>query len=174
MATKKAKAPIKSGHVERSRTTAKKAATGTNTDKKELAQLLYTRNDLNQKEVAARVGVTEKTLGNWIKDGLWNDLKKSLLTTKDEQLRHFYDQLSELNTAIKERDPGSRYADSKEADTLVKISAAIRNMETETNVGQIIEVAREFLNWMQADDLELAKTVTRLFDGFVKDKLKRK
>ena len=142
--------------------------------KKELAQLLYTRNELTQQQVAERVGVTPKTLGNWVKDGMWDDLKKSLLTTKSEQLHFFYDQLNSLNLLIKSRDENARFADSKEADTLVKLTASIRNMETETNVGQIIEVAQEFIAHLQSEDLALAKVVTRHFDAFIKSKLRRK
>jgi len=143
-------------------------------DKKELAKLLFTRNNVSQKDLAARVGVSPQTICNWIKDELWDDLRKSLLISKDEQLRSFYNQIDNLNKAIENRPDGFRYATSKEADVQAKTTASIRNLETETNVAQTIEVAREFINWVRPEDLEQAKLITRLFDAFIKEKLKRK
>ena len=145
--------------------------------KKELAKLLFTRNEFTQKVVAERVGVTEKTLGNWIKEGMWQDIKKSLLLTKDEQLRLFYDQLSNLNNAINKRPVDNRYPDSKEANTQKLIAASIRDLEVETNVSQIIQVAKEFLSWIPEETKEhqeFNNTLTRHFDAFIKERLKRK
>lgn len=157
-------------------TTPKKrgSVTGTNNDKKELAKLLYTRNNLNQKEIAVRVGVTEKTLGVWIRDGAWEDFRKSLLVTKDEQLSFFYNQLDSLNKAIDARPEGFQFATSKEADVQSKLTASIKRLETETNVGQIIDVAKLFISWLSPNDLVQAKAITKLFDAFIKERLKRK
>lgn len=157
------------------RSRVKKPGTSRTTqEKKDLAKLLFTRNNLSQKEIAERVGVDPKTIGKWVKDELWENLRKSLLVTKEEQLRFFYDQLDSLNKAITLRPEGKRYADSKEANTFVMLTTSIRNMETETGVNEIIDVAKAFLNWLRADDLDQAKAITRLFDSFIKERLKRK
>lgn len=152
----------------------KKPGRSKNLDKWELARMLYTNNRLTQKEVALRVGVTEKTLGKWITEGYWEDLQKSLLTTKDEQLRSFYTQLSALNKAISEREEGNRYATSKEADAMCKITAAIANLETETNVGEIMQVSKLLINHIQSEDMKLSKVVARYCDTLIKDRLKRR
>ena len=36
--------------------------------KKGLAEILYTRNNISQKEVAARVGVSEVTMSRWVNE----------------------------------------------------------------------------------------------------------
>ncbi|WP_262908919.1 terminase gpP N-terminus-related DNA-binding protein [Leeuwenhoekiella parthenopeia] len=64
---------------------------------------LDTRNKLTDKEIAERVGVRPNTVGNWIKKYGWEKLRKSLLTTRQEQLIGFYDQLEALNNHIKTR-----------------------------------------------------------------------
>ena len=155
-------------------TVKKKGTSRTSQEKKDLAKILFTRNNLSQKEIAERVGVTEKTVGKWVKDELWDNLRKSLLVTKDEQLHFFYDQLDSLNKAITARPEGKRYADSKEADVFSKLTCAIKNLEVETGVDQIIDVAKSFINWVREDDLDTAKQVTKLFDVFIKERLKRK
>lgn len=143
----------------------------TNVQKKEWAQTLYTQHGFTQKEIAAKVGVAEKTMSKWVNEGTWDKLKKSLLTTKGHQLRMLYDQLDALNTDIASRK--QRYADSKDADTIIKLTAGIRNLETETSVGQIIEVATKFIRHIQSDDLQAAQQVTVLFDTYIKEQLKR-
>lgn len=137
---------------------------------KEYAKSLYIGGGLTQKEIAERVSVTEKTLTKWIKEGKWDNLKKSLLTTKDNQLSFLYDQLDFLNTDISKRD--FKVAVGKEADTIIKLTASINRLETETSIGDIVEVARNFIEFVRQQDLELAKVITNLFDVFITAKMK--
>lgn len=137
---------------------------------KEFAKSLFISGGITQKEIASRVSVTEKTLTAWIKAGKWDNLKKSLLTTKQAQLSFLYDQLDFLNTDIAARD--FKVAIGKEADTIIKLTAAINRLETETSIGDTVEVARNFIEFVRPQDLELAKTITNLFDVFITAKMK--
>jgi len=137
---------------------------------KEYAKSLYIGGGLTQKEIAERVSVTEKTLAKWIKESKWDNLKKSLLTTKENQLSFLYDQLDFLNTDISKRD--FKVAVGKEADTIIKLTASINRLETETSIGDIVEVARNFIEFVRQQDLELAKVITNLFDVFITAKMK--
>jgi transcriptional regulator with XRE-family HTH domain len=137
---------------------------------KEFAKSLYIGGGITQKEIAERISVTEKTLSNWIKKEKWDSLKKSLLTTKQNQLSFLYDQLDFLNSDIAKRD--YKVAVGKEADTIIKLTAAINRLETETSIGDTVEVARNFIEFVRPQDLELAKTITNLFDVFITAKMK--
>lgn len=72
------------------------------TEQKEYAKFLYTEKNLTQKEIAEKVGVTEKTLAKWISEneGEWKKLKKSLMATKANQINSLYEQLDRLNDHI--------------------------------------------------------------------------
>lgn len=137
---------------------------------KEFAKSLYISGGISQKEIASRVSVTEKTLGKWIATEKWDSLKKSLLTTKQTQLSFLYDQLDFLNTDISKRE--FKVAHGKEADTIIKLTAAINRLETETSIGDTVEVARNFIEFVRSQNLELAKTITNLFDVFITAKMK--
>jgi len=141
--------------------------------KKELAKLLFINEYLTQKEIAARVDVSEKTLSKWVNEGDWRRLRQSYLVTKEEQLRRIYEQIDELNTAISMREPGQRYANTRDADTLAKLTSAARNLESEASVSDIISVAKRFLTWLRPNNTEKAKELSALFDAFIKDQLKR-
>lgn len=139
--------------------------------KKDWAKVLYLRENLNQKELAARVGVTEKTISSWIKADNWEQFKSSLIVTKDEELRRIYMQINELNTAIFKRPEGERFAKNGEADTLVKLAATARNLETDTSISEVIEVAKQVLAFIRKDDLAKAQELSNIFDAFIKTKL---
>lgn len=143
--------------------------------KKELAKLLFVKENLHQKEIAERVGVSEKTISKWVNanNEEWKRMRQSLIVTKEEQLRRYYDQLDELNSTILEREPGKRYANSKEADIMSKITTAIKNLENDASVSDIVEVSKRFLNYLRPVNLELAKEVALHIDGFIKEQLKR-
>lgn len=140
--------------------------------KKEYAQVLYLKTPYTQKEIAVRVGVTEKTLGKWIKEGDWEMLKSSLIITKEQELRRMYHQLNELNNNIAGRTEGERYATSKEADIISKLSAAIKSLERDTSIADVVDVFIDFSNWLKEADFEMAQKFIGLQDEFVKHKLK--
>lgn len=144
----------------------------TNSQKRDYAEFLYINGNLSQKEIAEKVEVTEKTIGRWKEENKWEQRKISIMTTKKEELSRMYLQLRELNTNIEQREEGCRYPNSKEADTINKITSAIRNLETETSVGEIIGVAEKFLNFLRKEDIEKAKEIAIYFDTFIKNEMK--
>src|SRR5690606_40471800 len=68
------------------------------------AKILFTQHNLTRKEVSERVGVSEKTVGRWADKGNWDALKRSLLTTKKQQITQLYEQLEWINSHISTRD----------------------------------------------------------------------
>jgi transcriptional regulator with XRE-family HTH domain len=151
---------------------APRAGSRANQEKKDLAKLLFTKNDLSQKEVAARVGVTEKTLGNWVRDGKWEDMRKSLLVTKENELRNLIDQLSELNAAIKNKPEGQRYANSKEGDVQIKITSAIRRLTTEAGLTEVLEISTQILGFTQKNFPEHITIAIKILDAYVQQFLR--
>lgn len=143
----------------------------TNVQKKEWAKTLYMRENLTQQEIAERVGVSRVTVSNWVRAGKWEEQKAGLTLTRQEQVANLYRQVAEINRAISARAEGERFPNSKEADILGKLSAAIRNMEQETGIADIISVLTGFIEWLRPFDLEKAKELTRLADAYIKDKL---
>ncbi len=134
---------------------------------KQLAEHLYLADTkITVKALAEKLGVTEKTLSKWIEEGKWNDKRISLLTTKSQQLSFLYTQLQNLNNVIANREE-QNYANSKEANTITQLTAAIQKLETETSLGNIIQVAKEVVEYVGESDYEKAKEIAKIFDGFI-------
>lgn len=141
----------------------------TNTQKKEWAKSLYLRESMTQQELANRVGVSRVTISNWIKDGKWEEYKAGLTLTRQEQVANLYRQVAEINRAIAERPEGERYATSKEADILGKLSSAISKMEQEVGIADKIAVLTGFIEWLRGIDVEKAKELVGIADTYIKD-----
>lgn len=144
----------------------------TNGQKKEWAKQLFCEGEILQKAIAAKVGISERTIGIWIEKENWKLLKKSLLMTKQEQLANLYDQLTEINEAIKLKPKGERYADSKLADIRSKTTSDIKTLEVESNIGDVFEIGKHFVTFIQKIDFEGSKQVVDYYDAFIKDCLK--
>lgn len=140
--------------------------------KKDWAKLLFLKEQLTQKEIASKVDVSEKTISKWVRDENWQQLRASITITKEESLRRFYMQVNEINDMISSREPGKRFPDSKETDTLVKLTATIKNLETDASVADVIEVFKRFLNFIRPISLEKAQEFIVFQDAFVKSILK--
>lgn len=142
-----------------------------NTQKKEWAKTLYLKENLTQQEIADRVGVARVTVNRWIADGKWEKQKVGLTLTREEQVSNLYRQVAEINSKIAEKPEGERFANSTEADILGKISAAIRKMETDIGIADVISVQTKFIEFLHPIDLEKAKEITQLSDAFIKSLL---
>lgn len=139
--------------------------------KKKNAKALFITGQYQQKEIAELVGVTVQTISRWVNFDKWDVELASLTITKEKQLARYYAQINEINEAIAGRDKGQRYANSKEADILNKLSAAAQKLESETGVRDIVDVSIGLLEWVRGFDVNKAKELSDLFDGYIKTKL---
>lgn len=142
----------------------------TKEQKKDYARQLYLNDSsITQAEIAEKVGVSKVTVCKWVKEGKWQELQTSLLVGKEEQLSRLYRQLRLLNDAIEDREEGKNFAGSKDADAILKITAAIRNLETETNIAEKMATGKEFLAFVRkTSGFDFSKEVAKLFNAYIK------
>ena len=145
-----------------------------NNQKRQWAQLLYTKELLTQKEIAEKVGVSAVTVNRWVDKYDWKAIRDSISLTKESELARVRAQLTALNDEIMNREPGCRYPSSGEADTQVKLSTTIKNLTTEVEINEIIDVSIEFTKWLQPMDFEKAQEFAGFFDSFIRHKLKNR
>lgn len=143
--------------------------------RKEWAKTLYVSEGLSQKEISERTGISTVTINKYVNenDGEWKRLRQSMLVTREQQLQRIYLQIQELNNHIYNRPEGQRFANSKEADSLSKLTVAARTLENDTSVADIIEVSKQVLAYIRQFLPEKAEEMARIFDEFIKNKLRR-
>jgi transposase len=140
--------------------------------KKILAKELFLTGKHQQKEIAKMVGTSENTLCRWVKDGKWELLRANLTTTKESVLSNWYAQLAELNKEIAGREEGKRFATSSESDRMIKISAAIKKLETETGIAEITSVCIGLCEFVRQYDVEKSKEISEHFNAYIESKMK--
>lgn len=139
--------------------------------KKEWAAMLYLKEHLTQQEIAEKVGVSRVTISKWIKVEKWEERKVALTLTREEQISNLYRQVAAINSNILSREEGKRFANPSEADSLNKLASAIKKMESDVGISDIISVGMRFINFLRPVNMELAKEITRLYDVFIKKNL---
>lgn len=137
---------------------------------REFARMLYVNERITFKEIGMRVKVSEKTISKWAELDGWDKLRKSLMTTRQNQLVHFYNQLDALNEEISER--VRKIPTSTEADIMSKITANINKLETEVQLGEYVEVSKKILTFIQSANLSDAVLFKNYIDEFINAKIK--
>jgi Putative ATPase subunit of terminase (gpP-like) len=132
-------------------------------ERKEWARTLYTRQDFTEKEIAVTVDVDEATVRKWAKDDAWAGVRRSLLTAKEAQLNLLYTGLEKLDKKVKNEADIS----VKDLDQVLKFSNAIRNLELEVPIPQIIEVGELFILWLKERNRPLARQVVQEYNAFI-------
>lgn len=140
--------------------------------KKALARDLYLLGSYTYEEIAMKVGTQRQTISRWAKAGGWEDLKAGMSVTREEILKRLYQQLNNINAIILEREPNERFANSKEADAMAKLSATIKNMEIDVGISDIISVGMRFGEWLRRVDLDKAKEFVQYWDLFLKEQIR--
>ena len=146
----------------------------TTIDKKGIAKSLFLDGNYTQEEIADKVGTTRQTVGRWIKEGKWDEIKASVAITPAQIIAQWNRQIIEVNNAIAAREEGQRYATPAEADALAKLAGAINKLQSDIGVSDCVSVAMRFLSWLRPLDIEAAKQFNTLFDAFIKDQTTRR
>ncbi len=142
-----------------------------NAQKKELAKTLYIRTALTQKEIAEQVGVSEQSMCKWVKEEKWEVLRKSITTTKSEQIAITYEifakMTAEAKAALEDDDPTT----NPDYDGLSKVAKILERLEKETNIGEMLQTGMLFINFMTSEDPVFAKQFSHWFKLFIDEQI---
>lgn len=127
---------------------------------RDAARMLYFNTDKSQKEIAELCKVSERTMSRWVSSENWAELKTSHHLSRDKAVNSLLSQIQELNNAILSREEGSRYATSKEADILTKLTKQISYLDKDLKLKDYVTVLQEEVSWIKEIDLEFAKKLT--------------
>lgn len=143
-------------------------------EKQYLAKILYTREKLDQKIVAKKVHVSEQTISKWVNEFGWKKLRSRLLVSKEQILSDLYDQLEELHRHIQTKNDGERYASTQQADIQIKVTASIRNLETDLAIADLVESGIRFIKHLQiVGTLEQVVEFAELWNSFILASIKK-
>lgn len=142
------------------------------TELREVAKVLFMQG-YTQKEIAGKIKVSEATISKWGGLDNWDNLKKNLVNSKSERLSELYDELADLQSTIKARPTGQKFATSKEADIRRKTIRDIADLERKYNIGQTTVIARDFVTFCRDIDFEFSQKANEYFDLFINNQIEK-
>lgn len=138
-------------------------------DKRDWARTLFLHEKLTQKEIAGKVGVSEVTMSKWVKAEGWERMRQSLVLTKQKLLQQQYIYLEAIQAKIEEREKPNNHPNNKEADIISKLTASIRNLETEVSLAETITTFIEFGTWLRkVAPIDKVKEFVELQDAYIR------
>ena len=129
--------------------------------KREWAKTLYTKQNQSISDVAATIGADEVIVRSWIHDGNWNDIRHSTLISKEMQIQRAFSAIDSIHESAQGK------LTAKDVDLINKYTNWIKNLESETGVSYIVQVAELFTTWLLHRDADLARVVTAQFEAFI-------
>lgn len=117
--------------------------------KKQLAFTLYTENGFEQKLIAAKIGISEKTISKWKQEGDWENARQEARTGIAKRRKRILGTLDNLLQQIEDRDAPNNVPNSKESDVITKLTASLQNLENELSLSHKVEVGKLFINHIQ-------------------------
>ena len=138
---------------------------------KDIAKILYMQG-WRQKEIAAKLAISENTVSRWAKTDHWDSLKKNTVNSRTERLSELYAELAEFNRMIKDKED-YKVASSKEADARRKLIADISALETKYNIADTMSVAKDFITFVSEIDYEFSRQALTYFDAFINQQIEK-
>lgn len=137
------------------------------------AKLLYTKEGVTmQKELAQRTGISENTISKWVNENGWDKLKKNFLLTREERMSDLLDELTELQSTVKSKDDGLRFADYKLASVRRMLIKDIAELEVTASKPEAIAACMDLINFVRPESLDDAKIIMKWADIYIKSLLR--
>lgn len=140
-----------------------------NTDKdRGLAEFLYTEGRMKQREIAEYLGYSENTISAWAADGNWKDLKNALSITPGRLVAAL---LKQSNDILEVAEHEGRPINSKEMDTISKITAAIERLNRKVTPSVTMAVLDDFNQFGKTIDVKAIQGVIHIQREYIKQKI---
>jgi len=134
------------------------------------ARELYLQGGLTQQQIANLLDVSRKTVGLWIQQGQWRQLRIAAQQSPAMLLQDFYNQLAVLNETIHQRGGIPTIEES-----IVK-RRLIMNIQTfkQQPVSNYMQLYTELVESVRKQDPELGKQVALHADALIRQKTNKK
>jgi transposase len=135
---------------------------------RELAAQLYINTNLSQKEIAQRIGVTEKSISSWVNEGNWEYLKTSKQSTNAETIATLK-KIMKIQADENLKKLEEKTFTKNDADSLIEIAKSIDILQGKgISLRDYIEIMEEFIDFVPADNAKAQKIKSEIADLQVK------
>jgi DNA-binding XRE family transcriptional regulator len=141
-------------------------------EKKNEARNLYFQTSLTQAQIAALIGVSQKTVSLYINENRWDLLQSRAKQAPAMFLEQMNSELQELNTLIASRPHGQRFPTMEEAAIRRRIMLSIASVKDRMSVGTHAEVLNNFIKSIPRKNRADAQMIVKYADEYLKGQMK--
>jgi transposase-like protein len=139
-------------------------------DKKQRAQFIFMTEGKSQKEIAAEVGVSERTIHTWVHQYAWDKLRLAALQAPATIADNICSQLVELQNTIAAREPGNRFPTMQEAEVTRKLITCLEKMKKYPSLSQNMQMLETFRNYVRPLDKDFSRKLGGYTEKFLTGK----
>ena len=132
------------------------------------ARNLFFQTEFTQQQIAALIGISEKTLSLWANEGRWRRLKQLAKETPAEMIDEMYNEVHRINEAIRSREPGKQFATPQQAEIRRKTFASVKYVQEQQASVSHAEVLINFTTYVLRRNVEDAQLLTKYADDYMK------
>ena len=118
------------------------------------ARTLFMRGE-SQKQIAYKLGVTEKTVSKWAQIGSWREVRAATHSGR-----------SKISLAILEKIDEETQKDNCDADKVAKLSASLDKIGARPGLPLVMEVFMAFNDWLLDANPEFTKQLIEYEDTY--------
>jgi transposase-like protein len=115
----------------------------------EQARRMYFTQGKTQKEIAHIIGVSERTIYNWIKRHSWDRMRQAAFQAPAMISENLCSHLVELQNSIARREPGCRYPTKEESQIIHRLIVGIEKMKKFPSLSTNMQVLETFRNYVR-------------------------
>jgi transcriptional regulator with XRE-family HTH domain len=138
-------------------------------DVKKHAFALFMDTNLTQKEIAERVGVTEKTITQWKQAEDWEIQRSAMNITPKRMIAGYLIQLDRLRKHIEEREENP-WPDASESDRIHKVAKAMKMLQKDLTLTDYINSFEQLYKFINVSDSKLANAMLQFQNEFIRNK----
>lgn len=65
------------------------------------------------------------------------------------------------------------FPNSKDADIIAKLTGSIKKLETDTNIGDTVDVSKKLIQFIASQDVAFANSLTKYCDAFINEQMRK-
>ncbi len=135
-------------------------------EQKEQARRLYFQSKLTRPQIAAIIGVTPRTLFDWIREGDWKSARNAAANAPALITEHYYKQLNAINQTILER-RDRPYPTKDEAEIMRKLTLTIKQIKLRHNIAETTEIFTLFSNYLRKTKPDLMQPMLNCMSNYL-------
>ncbi len=135
-------------------------------EKRIQARNLYLQSDLTQAQIAEIIGVSQKTVSQYVNENKWQLLKERAQRIPALFVEQMLGELEDMNQVIASRPKGERHPTLREAEIRRKIMYSMATVKEQQSVGVHIQAIINFLGHVAEENIDHARIIVQHADKY--------